>query len=53
MATLAAELLNRWPHIRELIRLSRLTDAHLVDDFRDPTSAVHKQQIDVVGRLAW
>jgi hypothetical protein len=44
--------LNRRPRIRELIRLSRLDDAQLVDDFRDPTSDTHKQLIDTVGRFA-
>jgi len=44
--------LNRRQHIRELVRLSRLTDAHSVDEFRDPTSAAHHQLIDIVRRLA-
>ena len=44
--------LNRRQRIRELIRLSNLADTHPVDEFRDPTSAVHTQLIDIVHRLA-
>jgi len=44
--------LNRRQRIRELVRLSRLADAHSVDEFRDPTSAAHRQLIDIVRRLA-
>ena len=44
--------LNRRQRIRELARLSRLADAHSVDDFRDPTSSAHHQLIEIVRRLA-
>ncbi len=44
--------LNRRQRIRELVRLSRLADAHSVDDFRDPTNVAHKELIDIVRRLA-
>jgi hypothetical protein len=44
--------LNRRQRIRELARLSRLADAHSVDEFRDPTSAAHTQLVDIVRRLA-
>jgi hypothetical protein len=44
--------LNRRQRIRELARLSRLADAHSVDDFRDPSSTAHRQLIDIVRRLA-
>jgi hypothetical protein len=44
--------LNRRQRIRELARLSRLADAHSVDEFRDPTSVAHKQLVDIVRRLA-
>ena len=44
--------LNRRQRIRELTRLSRLADAHSVDEFRDPTSLAHMQLIDIVRRLA-
>jgi hypothetical protein len=44
--------LNRRQRIRELARLSRLADAHSVDEFRDPTSAAHHQLVDIVRRLA-
>jgi len=35
-----------------LRRVSRLADAHSVDEFRDPTSAAHRQLIDIVLTLA-
>jgi len=44
--------LNRRQRIRELLRLSRLTDAHSVDEFRDPTNPVHRQLIEILQRLA-
>jgi hypothetical protein len=44
--------LNRRQRIRELLRLSRLADAHSVDEFRDPTSAAHRELIDIVRRIA-
>jgi hypothetical protein len=44
--------LNRRQRIRELARLSRLADAHSVDEFRDPTSAAHHRLVDIVRRLA-
>jgi hypothetical protein len=44
--------LNRRQRIRELARLSRLADAHSVDEFRDPTSSAHAQLVDIVRRLA-
>jgi hypothetical protein len=44
--------LNRRQRIRELTRLSRLADAHSVDEFRDPTSVAHTQLIGIVRRLA-
>jgi hypothetical protein len=45
-------LLNRRQRIRELLRLSRLTDAHSRNEFRDPTSAAHRELIKIVDRLA-
>ncbi len=44
--------LNRRQRIRELARLSRLADAHSVEEFRDPTSNAHRQLVDIVRRLA-
>src|SRR6516225_1756286 len=44
--------LNRRQRIRELVRLSKLADAHSVAEFRNPASAVHNQLIDIVRRLA-
>jgi hypothetical protein len=44
--------LNRRQRILELVRLSKLADAHSVDEFRDPTSAAHTQLVDIVRRLA-
>jgi hypothetical protein len=44
--------LNRRQRMRELLRLSRLADAHSADEFRNPTSPAHRQLIDIVERLA-
>ena len=44
--------LNRRQRARELLRLGRLMDAHAVDQFRDPGSAVHQQLVEIVERLA-
>ena len=44
--------LNRRQRIRELLRLSRLADAHSVDEFRDPTSAAHRELVEIIQRLA-
>jgi hypothetical protein len=41
--------LNRRQRIRELMRLSRLMDAHSVDEFRDATSTAHSELIDVLS----
>jgi hypothetical protein len=44
--------LNRRQRIRELIRLSRLADAHSDQEFGDPTSIAHRQLVEIVRRLA-
>lgn len=44
--------LNRRQRIRELVRLSRLADAHSVEEFRDPTNNAHKELVEIVRRLA-
>jgi hypothetical protein len=44
--------LNRRQRILELVRLSKLADAHSVDEFRDPTRTAHEQLVDIVRRLA-
>jgi hypothetical protein len=44
--------LNRRQRIRELVRLSRLADAHSEAEFRDPTSAAHHELVGIVRRLA-
>jgi len=44
--------LNRRQRLRELLRLSRLMDAHSIDEFRDPTNAAHGQLIDILQPLA-
>jgi hypothetical protein len=44
--------LNRRQRIRELVRLSRLADAHTVDEVRDPNSVAHQDLIDIVRALA-
>jgi hypothetical protein len=32
--------------------LSRLADAHSVDEFREPASATHRELINIMRRLA-
>jgi hypothetical protein len=44
--------LNRRQRMRELLRLSRLTDAHSIDEFRNPTSFAHRQMVEILQRLA-
>ena len=44
--------LNRRQRFRELLRLSRLADAHSVYEFHDPTSTAHRQLVEIVQRLA-
>jgi Alpha amylase, catalytic domain len=44
--------LNRRQRLRELLRLSRLTDEHSGAELRDPSSAAHRQLVDIVQRLA-
>jgi hypothetical protein len=44
--------LNRRQRILELVKLSKLADAHSIDEFRDPTSVAHTQLVDTVHRLA-
>ncbi len=44
--------LNRRQRIRELVRLSRLADAHSVAELGDPASAAHLQLVNIVRRLA-
>jgi hypothetical protein len=44
--------LNRWQRIRELVRLSKLADAHSIEEFGDPANTAHGQLIDIVRRLA-
>jgi hypothetical protein len=44
--------LNRRQRMRELLRLSRLADAHRADDFRDSTSVAHRELVEIVQRLA-
>src|SRR5207244_2294415 len=44
--------LNRRQRIRELVRLGRLADEHLEDEFRDPASGAHHELVGIVRRLA-
>jgi len=44
--------LNRRERIHELVRLSKLADAHSVDEFHDPTSTAHTELVGIVRRLA-
>jgi hypothetical protein len=49
----ASELqMNRRQRFRELVRLSRLADAHTVDVFRDPNSEPHRELVGIIQRLA-
>jgi hypothetical protein len=40
--------LNRRQRTRELLRLSRLMDAHPIGEFHDPTSLAHRELIDIL-----
>jgi len=44
--------LNRRQRLRELLRLSRLMDAHSIDEFRDPSNPAHGRLIDILQPLA-
>jgi hypothetical protein len=44
--------LNRRQRMRELLRLSRLADAHSRVEFRDPANPAHRDAIEIVQRLA-
>jgi len=44
--------LNRRQRIRELLWLSRLMDAHSIDEFCDPTNPAHGRLIDILQPLA-
>ncbi len=44
--------LNRRQRMRELLRLSRLADAHRRNEFGDPTNPAHREAIEIVRRLA-
>jgi hypothetical protein len=44
--------LNRRQRMRELLRLSRLMDAHPLGEFRDPTDPLRQEVIDIVQGLA-
>jgi hypothetical protein len=44
--------LNRRQRIRELLRLSRLTDAYSAAALRDPASQAHRELIGILNRLA-
>jgi hypothetical protein len=44
--------LNRRQRIRELLRLSRLMDAHSAGALRDPASPAHHELIGILNRLA-
>ena len=44
--------LNRRQRMRELLQLSRLMDAHSIDEFRDGTSPAHHELIDMLQPLA-
>jgi hypothetical protein len=44
--------LNRRQRLRELLRLSRLMDAHSIGEFRDSGSLAHQELIDILEPLA-
>jgi hypothetical protein len=44
--------LNRRQRARELLRLSRLTDEHSTEEFREPGSSAHRALLEIIGRLA-
>src|SRR5262245_38640521 len=44
--------LNRRQRLRELLRLSRLADAHSRDELGDPASPAHREVVDILSRLA-
>jgi hypothetical protein len=44
--------LTRRQRIRTLVRLSRLTEAHRVDELRDPRNPVHGELVDLIQALA-
>jgi len=44
--------LDRRQRILELVRLSKLADAHSIDEFHDPTSIAHNQLVGIVHRIA-
>jgi hypothetical protein len=44
--------LNRRQRMRELLRLSRLADAHSADELGDPASPPHQELIGILRRLA-
>jgi len=44
--------LDRRQRIFELVRLSKLADAHSIDEFRDPSTLAHTQLVDIVHRIA-
>jgi hypothetical protein len=44
--------LNRRQQIQELVRLSKLADAHSIEELRDPASGAHAQLVEIVRRLA-
>ena len=44
--------LNRRQRLRELLRLSRLADAHSAGEFRNPASEAHRELVEIVERLA-
>ena len=44
--------LNRRQRVRELLRLSRLTDEHSFDELSNASGAPHREMMDVLRRLA-
>jgi hypothetical protein len=42
----------RRQRLRELLCMSRLADAHSVDEFRDSANPLHREFVDIMQRLA-
>jgi len=44
--------LDRRQRILELVRLSKLADAHSINEFHDPSTVAHTQLVDIVRRIS-
>jgi hypothetical protein len=44
--------LSRRQRVRTLVKLSRLTEAHTLDELRDRNTAAHLEMIDLLTKMA-